>query len=87
MKKCDADSIVSIGTEYTLLRFIVPVYQNYPVFSFECSCVDTLFKIDWQIFPVFWPFNDDIERPSLSSEELCHKVLFAPRTIFVNGFV
>ena len=46
MKKGDTGRITSTGTEHILLRFvavIVPVSQSSLVFSFECSCVDTLF--------------------------------------------
>ena len=58
-KKGDTDRIASTGNERTLLRFIVPVYQNSLEFSFECSCVDTLFQIGMHIIPVFWSINDE----------------------------
>ena len=67
--------------------FVIPVHQNSLLFSFECSCVDAMFQISWQIIPVFRSFNDDVERPSLSFAGLYHIVLFGPRTIFVNGVV
>ena len=42
------------------------LFINILVYLTLCSIVDTLFEIGCQIIPVFWSFNDDVERPSLS---------------------